>query len=102
MEMKADICSHRDTFGGYKLFRWGESCSERGCNQCPSIRIGRGQAEARFYPPAERGRRWRMEPRASQMPSAIHSVGEKWPGITGKTFIRNSNSDTTIPSPVTA
>ena len=35
------------------------------------------------------------------MPKAIHSGGEKCPGNAGKTFIRKSNKETAIPSPVT-
>ena len=35
------------------------------------------------------------------MPNAIHSAGEKCPGNAGKTFIRKSNKETAIPSPVT-
>src|SRR6267378_2757752 len=40
-------------------------------------------------------------PRPTHAPKAIHSAGEKCPGNTGRTFIRNSRRETTIPSPVT-
>src|SRR5882672_7063127 len=40
-------------------------------------------------------------PRTTHAPKAIHREGEKCPGNTGRTFIRNSSRETTIPSPVT-
>src|SRR6267143_1521743 len=35
------------------------------------------------------------------MPRAIHSAREKCPGMTGRTFIKKSSNETTIPRPVT-
>src|SRR5213594_3465813 len=40
-------------------------------------------------------------PSTIHAPKAIHSEGEKCPGNTGRTFIRNSSRETRIPSPVT-
>src|SRR5882762_3583400 len=80
----------------------GTEVAPRGnATSCRTLKSGRCQAAVRRYSGAERGRRWRMAPRASQMPRAIHSASEKCPGNAGRTFIRKSSKETAIPSPLT-
>jgi len=89
---KADICSHQDHMENCPLFRWAK-VAPGGCAPVPSIGIGRCQAEARRYSGAERGRRWRMAPRESQMPRAIHSASEKCPGTRGRLHQEKQQGD---------